>query len=87
MRGALDLAPLITVFHRGEHATESLDLAELIKNRNLDRALHCFHAGRTAQHVHGMFENARFLQQDRLAMRGEPDPLFARRRKRFVGTV
>ncbi len=87
MRCVLDLAPLIPFFHGSKHAPEPLDLAELFEDRRFHSALDCFHAGRTAQHVHGVFENAGLLKQDRLPVRGEPDPFFARRRERFVRAV
>ena len=87
MGGVLDLTALEPVFHRRKDTTEPLDLAELIENRRLHRALHCFHARRAAQHIHSVFENAGLLEQDCLPVRGEPDPFFARRRERFVRAV
>src|SRR6266550_4757759 len=79
--------PMIPFFHRGEHAPKPFDLAELFQDRRFHCALDRFHAGRTAQHVHRVFENAGLLQQDRLPVRGEPDPFFARRCERFIRAV
>src|SRR5437867_3559571 len=63
MGGVLDLTALEPVFHRRQHATKPLDLAELIENRRLHRALHCFHARRAAQPDHGVFATAGLLEQ------------------------
>src|SRR5436190_11850035 len=87
MGGVLDLTALEPLFHRRKHPAQPLDFAELIENSHFHGTLHCFHARRAAQHVHGVFENAGLLQQDRLAMRREPDPFFARRREWFVRAV
>src|SRR3712207_6993118 len=54
--------------------------AEFFQDGFFYRALHCLHAGRTAEHVHGVFKDAGFLQQDSLAVRGEADPFFADRK-------
>ena len=87
MRSVLDLAALITIFHRSQYAAESLDFAKLIEDGRFHRALDCFHPRRAAQHVHGVFEDAGFFKQDRLAVGGEPDPFFARRRERLIRAV
>ncbi len=48
MRGVLNLAALVTVLDCREYSAHSLDLAELVENRRLHRALDRFHAGRAA---------------------------------------
>src|SRR5207244_6515404 len=45
MRRVLNLAALISIFHRGEDATEPFDFTEFIENRGFDRALDRFHSG------------------------------------------
>src|SRR6266496_2021853 len=73
MRCVLDLAALITFFHRRQYAAEPLDFAELIEDRRFHYPLDRLHPGRPAQHVHGVFENAGLLEQDRLPVRSEPN--------------
>src|SRR5205809_873332 len=46
-----------------------------------------FHPGRSAQHVHGVLENSRLLEQDRLPVRGKPNPFFAWCGERLVGAI
>ena len=87
MRGILDLAALITFFDRGQHAAEPFDLAEFVENRRFYCALDRFHPGRSAQHVHGVLENSRLLEQDRLPVRGKPNPFFAWCGERLVGAI
>ena len=87
VRCVLDLTPLITVLHRREHATEPFDFTELIKDGGFNCALDCFHSGRAAQHVHGVFKNPGLFEQDRLAVGRKPNPFFARCRERFVGAI
>ena len=87
VRGGLDLAALIAILHRRHHAAEPLDFAELLQDRRFHRALDRLHAGRTAQHVHRVLKDAGLFEQDRLPVRRETDPFFARRRERLVGAV
>ena len=87
MRRVLDLAALITIFHRSHHAAETFDLAEFLQDRRFHCALHCLHTGRAGQHIHRVLKDARFIEQDRLPVRGESDPLFARRGEWFVRAV
>src|SRR6266496_4305120 len=87
MRCILDLAALITFFHRRQHAAEPLDFAELIEDRGFYCTLDRLHPGRPAQHVHGVFENARFLQENRLPVRGKPNPFFTWRSELFDDTT
>ena len=83
----LDLAALVAFFYCCQHAAESFDFAEFIEDRRSHGALDGFHPGRPAQHVHGMFKNAGLLEQDRLSVRSEPDPLFTWGGERFVGAI
>src|SRR5262249_22608315 len=45
---ALDLAPLITLFHCCEHPTQPLDFTKLAEDRHFHCALHRFHSGGAA---------------------------------------
>ena len=69
MRGVLDLAALVTILDRGKNSAHSLDLAKLFENRRFDCALDRFHAGRSAQHIHGVLKDSRLFEQDGLPMR------------------
>src|SRR6266849_9873296 len=62
MGSRLNLAALVTLLDRGEHAAQFFDRAQFVAHSRLDRLLNEFHSGRTAQRVHHEFEQAGFLQ-------------------------
>ncbi len=70
VRARLNLAALVTPLHRRLHAALPVDLAELFQDRRFHRVADGLHAGRTRQRVHHVAEQAAFLQQDRLRVRG-----------------
>jgi len=73
VRGVLDLAALITFFHRGS-TPPTAHLAEFIENRRFHCALAALFRG-DPLNMSCMFENARLLEQDCLAVCGKPDHL------------
>ena len=62
-------------------------LVAFARYSGLDLSLQAPQAGRTGEEVHGVFEEAAFLEQDRLRVRGETDVFFGWSRERFVGAV
>ena len=69
MGGGLDLAALVAMFERGQHATQPVDLGELAQYTLLDCLFDAFHAGRSRQRIHEEFKQAGFLQEDGLGLR------------------
>ena len=85
--GLLDLAALVALFHRGEHAAECVDFAEDVEDRALDLPLEGEEPRRPGKDVHRVLEDARLLEEDRLGVRREPDVFLGRRREGLVGAV
>ena len=83
----LNLAALIPILDCREYSTQFLDLPKFIEDRLFNRSLDRFHAGRAAQHIHRMFKNTRFLQQNCLTVCGKANPFFAGSGERLIGAV
>ena len=75
------------MFGGGEHPAEALDLAELAQDSVFHGLLDDLHAGRAGEGVLHVPEEARFLEQDGLCVRGEAHVFLARGGERLVGAV
>src|SRR6185503_14022417 len=65
----LNLAALITVLDGGQHATEFIHLAKLLKDGVLHGIFHDLHAWRASERVHHEFKEAALLKHDSLGLR------------------
>ena len=86
MSSVLNLAALIAMFDRCQH-TAQLSICRHSSKIAASTARSTAFSRANGEHVHGVFEEDRFIEQDRLAMRGRAGSIFARSRKWLVGAV